>query len=204
MKSLLLALALFCSVAQAECNGYIRLTFDDGPNDVYTPAVLDLLKQYRTPATFFVIGVQVEANATIVKRMADEGHVIGNHTWSHFHLPRLNSRQVSIELAKTSDAVARITGVAPTEWRPPYEEWNAAVKAEADRQGMTMLLWNYETDSNDWKGLSAATISHNVVTNLKNGSIVLMHDRFEQTLEALQLILEALPKTGLCVTNGVR
>ncbi len=102
------------------------------------------------------------------------------------------------ELSRTSEAIKSAAGVAPTEWRPPYEDWNKAVRDEATKQGMSMVLWDYETDSNDWQGLTKEQIVDKVVPNAKDGSIILMHDIRQNTLDALPLVLEGLNKKGLC------
>lgn len=202
MRVLLAALCFASTLAQADCSsGFVRLTVDDGPNALYTSKFLDILHEKNVKATFFVIGSQIADNREVLIRTVIEGHKIGNHTWSHAHLPDLEWDEQVAELAKTSAAIKHITGFSPTEWRPPYEEWNQPLREEASRQGMNMALWSYETDSNDWKGIAPELIAETIVTNAKHGSTILMHDTYKNTLDALPLVLDGLAKKNLCTIN---
>lgn len=179
-------------------NGSIQLTFDDGPDPARTPALLDLLHAWGAKATFFVIGEQVSAYPDLVRREAAEGHRVGNHTWTHPYLTKLDPGAVADELSRTSDVIAQATGKTPTLWRPPYGDRNAAVIDEATRLGMRMVLWQDGTDSLDWEGLTPEQIAKRVVGNSQDGSIVLMHDIHQNTLDALPLVLSGLREKGLC------
>lgn len=178
--------------------GSVVLTFDDGPDDLITPAMLDVLRDWQSTATFFVIGDQVQARPDLVRRAAEEGHTIGNHTWSHADLTGLDPEGVRGELARTSDAIAAATGSPPTLWRPPFGKHDAAVDAEAEDLGMQLLSWSDGTDGLDWQGLAPQAIADRVVGNAEPGSIVLLHDIHQNSLDALPLVLQGLHEKGLC------
>ncbi|HYO19704.1 MAG TPA: polysaccharide deacetylase family protein, partial [Dermatophilaceae bacterium] len=130
--------------------GTVQLTFDDGPSPDFTPLILGTLRAWGARASFFVLGSKVQQYPDLVRQMIGEGHQVGNHSWSHPHLTTLTRQQVRDELARTSAAIEDATGDAPMTWRPPYEDWNDEVDAEAKRLGMSVVLWDYATDSNDW------------------------------------------------------
>jgi peptidoglycan-N-acetylglucosamine deacetylase len=178
--------------------GSVVLTFDDGPDDLITPAVLDVLRDWQATATFFVIGDQVQARPDLVRRAAEEGHAIGNHTWSHADLTGLDPEGVREELVRTSDAIAAAVGAPPTLWRPPFGSHDAAVDAEAEDLGLQLLWWSEGTDGLDWQGLAPRAIADRVVGNAEPGSIVLLHDIHQNSLDALPLVLQGLHEKGLC------
>jgi peptidoglycan/xylan/chitin deacetylase (PgdA/CDA1 family) len=178
--------------------GQVRLTFDDGPNAVVTPQVLDTLKAWGIKATFFVVGQSVVQSPGLVAREASEGHQVGDHTWDHPYLTTMTPEQQRDELVRTQVAIVNAGAPSPTLWRPPYEDWNAAVRDLASSLGLTMTLWSYETDAWDWKGLSPQAIADRVVGNARAGDIVLMHDRIQNTATALPAVLDGLANKGLC------
>ena len=185
--------------APAPCEaGYVRLTFDDGPNPRATPAILDTLSQYGVTATFFVVGRMAAARPAIVRRESREGHAVGNHSWDHPDLRKLDSAAVESELTRTSDVIERTTGTRPTEWRPPYGATNAAVEAAAQNVGLTsMVLWT--VDPRDWADPPATTVRDRVLHAVRPGSVVLLHDGTgANTPEALPLILDGLAERGYC------
>jgi peptidoglycan/xylan/chitin deacetylase (PgdA/CDA1 family) len=195
------AVSAFAAVPAREpdCSaGTVRLTFDDGPNRQITPAVLDLLEQWQATATFFVIGRWAQAEPDLVRRAVEEGHTIGNHTWSHPDLTELAPDGVREELARTSEVIATTTGSAPQVWRPPFGNHDAAVDAEAEALGLDTVMWDHGTDGLDWKGVTPEQITQRVVGNARPGSIVLLHDIHQNTLDALPLVLEGLHEKGLC------
>ena len=178
--------------------GRVRLTFDDGPDAMVTPQVLDTLRAWKVKATFFVVGVSVVKSPALVAQEAREGHAVGNHTWDHPYLTTLAPDLQRSELVQTQDAVAAAGAPRPLLWRPPYEDWNPAVRDLATSLGLSMTLWNYETDSDDWMGLSSQAIINRLVANARDGDIVLMHDRIQNTATALPMILDGLLNKGLC------
>jgi len=175
----------------------IALTFDDGPDPVRTPLLLDLLAALGVKATFFVVGSGVDAHPELCARIAREGHEIGNHTYNHRYLPLASSRSVQRELARTDAAIVRATGVVPTLARPPYggrSPWNVRV---FERLAKRIVLW--DVNSNDWKGAPSDEIARRVVQRTRPGSIILMHDARdggEVTIEAVRLLVPSLWSQG--------
>jgi peptidoglycan/xylan/chitin deacetylase (PgdA/CDA1 family) len=177
--------------------GYVRLTFDDGPSRRVTPAVLDTLEARSARATFFVVGQMADANPALVRRAAAEGYRIGNHTWDHPDLTKLPRARVESQLRRTSEEIVAATGVAPTEWRPPYGRTDAQVTSVAASLGLTTVLWTI--DPRDWQNPPAETIRDRVLGRVRPGSIVLLHDGFTRnTAAALPMILDGLTARGLC------
>lgn len=179
--------------------GHVRLTYDDGPHPEHTPAILDALAARDAVATFFVVGRSVANHPTITSRTAAEGHRVGNHTWDHPYLTQLDAASIDWQLRNTSDLIEQVTGTRPVEWRPPFEDHNATVRSIATSQGLTMVLWNYATDTNDWQGRTAEQIRDTVLNNAKDGSIVLMHDRLATTAAATPMIVDGLVARGFCL-----
>ncbi len=178
--------------------GYVRLTFDDGPNRTATPEILETLSAYGVTATFFVVGEMAAANPAIVRREDREGHTIGNHSWDHPDLTQLDRAQVEAELQDTNDVVEQLTGTSPTRWRPPYGTTNPAVEAAAEDVGLTsMVLWT--VDPRDWADPPATTIRDRVLQAVQPDSIILLHDGTgANTPEALPMILNGLADMGYC------
>jgi peptidoglycan/xylan/chitin deacetylase (PgdA/CDA1 family) len=195
------AVSAFASIPprSPDCSaGSVSLTFDDGPHPQVTPAVLDLLRQWESKATFYVIGGLAAEHPELVRRAAAEGHAVGNHTWTHADLSTLPSEAVRDELARTSEVIEATIGRPPTTWRPPYGVHDDAIDAEAEALDLQLQLWSEGTDGFDWAGLSARAIADRVVGNAEPGSIVLLHDIHQNTLDALPLLLEGLHAKGLC------
>jgi peptidoglycan-N-acetylglucosamine deacetylase len=198
-----LALAPLAAPAQAAADpscpaGYVRLTFDDGPDPTATPEVLDALAAWDATATFFVVGSRAAAYPGLLRRVRDEGHAIGNHSWSHPDLTTLDEAGVRAQLQRTNDAVQEATGAAPAEWRPPYGARNAAVQAVARDVGLgSMVLW--DVDPTDWADPPATTVRDRVLQDVRPGAVVLLHDATgANTPEAVPLVLEGLAALGYC------
>lgn len=178
----------------------VALTFDDGPDDVYTPKILDVLSKHNVCATFFLIGTASEKHPEIVKRISREGHEIGNHTYFHSNLSRMAPWQVLLDLKKARNVFLDITGQEVLVVRPPYGALDPpAVKAIGD-EGYNILLWT--VDSLDWWGLSRDEVLQNVVPRLESGVIVLHHsaggpeEDLSGSVEALPEIIETLQSQG--------
>jgi peptidoglycan-N-acetylglucosamine deacetylase len=137
--------------------GELALTFDDGPNPAWTPRLLDVLAANNIRATFFMVGRFAEAEAALVRRVVEAGHLIGNHSWNHPNLARTASARVREELRRTSDALAQIIGQPIRFFRPPYGARRPAVLHAAREMGMIPVLWNAMT--NDWEEPSADRIA---------------------------------------------
>jgi peptidoglycan-N-acetylglucosamine deacetylase len=179
--------------------GFVRLTFDDGPDRTATPDILDTLAAHEVTATFFVVGQMVVANPALVQRASQEGHTIGNHSWDHPDLTTLSQSQVRSELQDTTDVIEQVTGTTPTQWRPPYGATNPAVEAVAAGVGLTStVLWT--VDPRDWADPPATTVRDRVLQAVRPDSIVLLHDGTgANTPEALPMILTGLGDMGYCV-----
>lgn len=180
------------------CTGHVQLTFDDGPHQDFTPRILDALGRSGATATFFAEGRLVEEHPEVAARIVAEGHGLQNHTWDHPYLSTLPADEVASQLLATSAAIEEATGSAPTQWRPPYEDYTPETVEVAASLGLDMVLWDYETDTNDWTGASPEDIRDVVLDNAKDGSVVLMHDRIENTALAVPMILDGLHRKGLC------
>ena len=177
----------------------MRLTFDDGPDATVSPQVLDILKAWNVKATFFLIGQSITGNEALVARQVAEGHRIGNHTWDHPHMTQLSAEKQRLQFQSTTDAIIAAGAARPTEWRPPFDDHNTSLRNLATSMGMSMTLWTYPTDSNDWKGLSSTVIRDRVVSGAVKDSIILQHDRIQNTVTALPLIIDGLYNKGLCI-----
>ncbi|MDD2971117.1 MAG: polysaccharide deacetylase family protein [Lachnospiraceae bacterium] len=169
----------------------IAITFDDGPHPVYTEKLLDGLKKRGVHATFFVTGKSAEAYPELVKREQEEGHVIGNHTYSHLQLTKGNRRQFKEELQKTNQIIKGITGCDTSFVRPPYGAWDKSLETELN---MIPVLWN--VDPLDWCSDDADCITRNIIAKVKENSIILMHDQYPSTLEAAFRVIDELQKKG--------
>jgi peptidoglycan/xylan/chitin deacetylase (PgdA/CDA1 family) len=175
----------------------VALTFDDGPDPERTPALLDALAELATPATFFVVGNRVDAHPELARRIAREGHELGNHTYTHPYLPLTRSHDVARELAATDAAIERATGVVPTVARPPYGGRSPRNVRVFDRAAKRLVLW--DVNSFDWKGKSADEVAQRVLARTRPGSIILLHEARaggEVTIEAVRLLVPALRARG--------
>jgi peptidoglycan/xylan/chitin deacetylase (PgdA/CDA1 family) len=176
--------------------GKVALTFDDGPG-TYTPQILAVLKNYGVKATFFEIGENAAAHPDYVKQIIDEGHVIGDHTYTHPDLTKLSYDAQLNEISKTKTAIEGIVSTNVHFFRPPYGSYNADTDKVMGALSMERILWN--VDPRDWSGMPADSILQNVLANTKSGSIVLMHDgvaNSKETAKALPQIIDGLRAKG--------
>lgn len=169
----------------------VALTFDDGPDPTHTIEILRLLDEYQARATFFVLGNHVDFYPGIIEEMADQGHEIGNHTWNHKDLTTLSSKEILREVDATSKAIEQLIGEAPKLYRPPYGAINDHVRGVVD---LTPVLWT--VDPQDWRYRDADKVFKHVKANVTDGSIVLMHDIYGSTVEAVGKILAYLAAEG--------
>ncbi|MGW0880182.1 polysaccharide deacetylase family protein [Streptomyces sp. NPDC002671] len=169
----------------------MMLTFDDGPNPDYTPHILNTLAKYDVRAMFFVCGECVVDNKKLVARMAEEGHVVGNHTWTHPLLTTLNRRQIRSEMARTSDAIEDAYGERPQWFRAPYGAWNRAAFQLGAEMGMEPMAWTI--DSTDWMEPGTKTIVDRVESGAAPGVVVLSHDAGGDRSQSVKAIREYLP-----------
>ncbi|QOV40357.1 polysaccharide deacetylase family protein [Streptomyces ferrugineus] len=177
------------------------LTFDDGPDARYTPYILDTLREYDVRAMFFVCGEMVADNRGLLARMADEGHVVGNHTWSHPLLTRLGRGRIRREMERTCDIIEESYGERPAWFRAPYGAWNRAAFQLGAELGMEPLAWT--VDTLDWTSPGTATIVDRVRDGAAPGVVVLSHDAGgdrSQSVLALRAYLPRLLDAGYHLT----
>jgi peptidoglycan-N-acetylglucosamine deacetylase len=158
----------------------LALTFDDGPNPAWTPRLLDILAEHNVQATFFMIGKFAKSEPDLARRVADAGHLIGNHTWTHPDLSRTRSANVLDELTRTSDTLAGITGKPVVYFRPPFGARRPYVLKLARQLGLIPVTWNAMTS--DWSEPSADNIAQNLVSKIDShqnsgyASNIVLHD----------------------------
>lgn len=167
----------------------VALTFDDGPSKL-TSGLLDILKENDAKATFYVLGNMVNSNPDILKRVDNEGHQIGNHTWNHKNLATLKKEGIEYQLTETNKKINEVVGHFPTTLRPPYGSFNASVATIAD---MPIILWS--VDTNDWKHRNPSRIISEM-EKAKNGDIILAHDIHKTTIEAMPIAIKKLKDKG--------
>ncbi|WP_030442589.1 polysaccharide deacetylase family protein [Actinoplanes subtropicus] len=187
--------ALNTPAQAAACTGYVGLTFDDGPSNAHTPAILNALTANRLRATMFNEGQYAAAYPAQVAAETRAGMWVGNHSYTHPHLTTETQAQIDSEISRTQTAIANAGGGRPKLFRPPYGETNATVRAVAAKYGLTQIIW--DVDSQDWNGASVDAI---VAANarLTNGQIILMHEWPANTLAAIPRIAQGLASRGLC------
>ncbi|MDH6222047.1 polysaccharide deacetylase family protein [Streptomyces pseudovenezuelae] len=178
----------------ATCNGYVGLTFDDGPSGS-TPTLLNALKQNGLRATMFNQGQYAASYPSQVKAQVDAGMWVGNHSYTHPHLTQQSQATIDSEISRTQQAIASAGGGTPKLFRPPYGETNATVKAVEAKYGLTEIIW--DVDSQDWNGASTDAIVQ-AAGRLTNGQVILMHDWPANTVAAIPRIAQGLAARNLC------
>ncbi|RGD58327.1 polysaccharide deacetylase family protein [Kitasatospora xanthocidica] len=179
----------------------VALTIDDGPDPRYTPTVLSMFEQYGIRATFFLIGENAVEHPALVREIADRGHHIANHTWTHPDLRHMSEGKVRDELERTSDLLQRTTGRQPTWFRAPGGDFSAVSLKVAADLGMRNMAWS--VDPRDWARPGTSAIIDRVLKNVRPGSIVLNHDGGgdrSQTVAALKAYLPVLVDSGYLFT----
>lgn len=169
----------------------IALTFDDGPHPQYTLEMLDVLKERNVKATFFLLGKEVEKYPEIVKKIQEEGHLIGNHSYKHEQLSRLTMKEACAQVNRTNKLIYDITGVYPSYLRPPFGDWHEKLDREVN---MVEVLW--DVDTLDWSSQNHARIVNKVLKNVQENDIILMHDGYETSVTAAKEIIDTLEKQG--------
>ena len=179
----------------ATCTGYVGLTFDDGPSNDHTPAILNALRQNGLRATMFNEGQYAAAYPAQVAAEVSAAMWVGNHSYTHPHLIQETQAQIDSEVSRTQQAIASAGGGTPKLFRPPYGETNGTLQAVEAKYGLTQIIW--DVDSQDWNGASVDAI---VAANarLTNGQIILMHEWPANTLAAIPRIAQGLAGRGLC------
>lgn len=177
----------------------IALTFDDGPNESYTPQILELLKKYGVRSTFFTVGTRVQKNPKLAQQMVQHHHELANHTLTHPDMRRLSKQRIKKELETAQSIIQTTTGVAPTLFRPPGGSYSEKIVGTAKDMGYLVVMWSWHQDTKDWTNPGVQKIVNKVLTNVRNGDIILFHDHGgdrQQTVDALKLILPELKKRG--------
>lgn len=169
----------------------IALTFDDGPHDVCTSRLLDGLKERGVHATFFLMGENIEGNEALVRRMQEEGHLIGNHSYRHIQLTKAGEDKVCDAIEQTEEIISGITGTRPQYLRPPYGDWNDELEC---RMNLTTVFWT--VDSLDWQLQNTSKIVQRVLKRAGNSDIILMHDIFPTSVDAALQIVDTLQGQG--------
>ena len=168
----------------------IALTFDDGPN-YNTSKIIDVLNKYDIKATFFVLGSRAINNKDILKKMVDSGMEIGNHTYNHLLLTKYDEDKIRSEIEDTSDVIYSATNKRPNLLRPSYGSVNNKIKKVAN---MPIIIW--DIDTLDWKYHNSKRITSRVVNKVRDGDIILMHDIYSASLNALSNIIPILQDNG--------
>lgn len=167
------------------------LTFDDGPDARYTGALLDGLRARNIKVSFFLLGEKVEQNPDLVRRMQEEGHLVGNHTYHHVQLDKLSDAKAREEILKTNNLIYETTGTYPQYMRPPFGAWKKNLELRVE---MIPVFWTIDTL--DWKVQNTEQIINTVEEKVKDGSIILMHDEYKTTVEAALKLADSLKEKG--------
>ncbi|MFI0417757.1 polysaccharide deacetylase family protein [Spongiactinospora sp. 9N601] len=187
--------------AKVKC---LALTFDDGPGK-YAGKLLDTLKKYDAKATFFLEGQYAKSRPEFVKRMAKEGHDLGNHSYKHPKFREITDQEISEELTTTQEAVKKAAGRSPTMIRPPYGEFDERTVRIAAQMGLPLVLWN--GGSRDWATKNETAIYKEVLRSAKRDGVILMHDWVQQTVTVMPKLLKELKRQGyhlVAVTSLLR
>ncbi|MFR5691829.1 MAG: polysaccharide deacetylase family protein [Lachnospiraceae bacterium] len=169
----------------------IAITFDDGPSSRYTGRLLDGLKERNVKASFFLIGENAEESPVLVERIYKEGHLIGNHTYSHVQMTHLSEEAAVREIEKTDQVISAITGEHVAYMRPPFGAWQRELEV---RMEVLPVLWS--VDPLDWTTENVDEIVSKVVTEVEEGDIILLHDCYASSVEAALRIVDILQKEG--------
>lgn len=169
----------------------IAITFDDGPSSHYTGRLLDGLKERNVKASFFLIGENAEESPVLVERIYKEGHLIGNHTYSHVQMTHLSEEAAVREIEKTDQVISAITGEHVAYMRPPFGAWQRELEV---RMEVLPVLWS--VDPLDWTTENVDEIVSKVVTEVEEGDIILLHDCYASSVEAALRIVDILQKEG--------
>lgn len=176
-------------------NKYIAFTFDDGPN-YNTSKMIDTLSKWNASATFFIVGNRIEKEEEIILKMKEKGMEIGNHTYSHKLLTKLNSSSIKEEISKTDRIIFDITGSEVKLVRPSYGSSNKKIRNIINRP---IILW--DIDTLDWKYHNSKRLSNYILKNVKDGDIVLMHDIYSATVNGVDMALPKLMEEGFKVVS---
>lgn len=173
---------------------YVALTFDDGPSGTVTPEILYILEEFDVVATFFMLGSQVDYYPDLAAEVANRGHEVANHTQNHIDLTKVRKNVAEQEINLSREKIEKATGQTPKLVRPPYGAYDDTTLSIVSENGESIILWS--VDPLDWKNRKPKEIANRVLSSVKPGSIILLHDIHQTTAEALPKILEELINNG--------
>ena len=179
----------------------IALTFDDGPDEDFTPQILDILKKHNVKATFFVVGEKVGWHPDILKKEFEDGHEIGNHTFTHINVSKRGYADIDKEITDTQKAIKNVIGEEPRIFRPPYRAISKEMCSIVKDKDMNIVLWS-NLDPRDWSNPGVYYIVDTITSKVQNGNIILLHDynnlrnSKSQTIQALDVIIPKLKEMG--------
>lgn len=203
--SLLLGFLVCCPAGQAypalsvpeeetAAAGYIALTFDDGPSGKITQRLLDGLEARQAKATFFLCGYRLEQYPQTARQIAEKGHELGLHGYSHRSMGQMDPKELRQELEKNQALLMEVTGQSATLLRPPGGCCSSTVHAVAKEQGLTIITWSL--DPRDWAVHDASNLTQQVVSTAADGDVVLLHDMWNESVEAALAIIDQLQPQG--------
>lgn len=179
----------------------VALTFDDGPHATMTPRVLDVLKRYDVPATFFLIGENVDRHPEIVKRIVSEGHIVGNHTYSHRGtFPLASVSDVRVELQRCYEAIQRAVGKSPKLFRPPFGVTNPMIGSAVKAKQLNSIGWSIRS-LDTISSRSREEVCERIVKRLHPGAIILLHDRCDDADVLLQQLIPQIIDKGYRIVS---
>ena len=174
---------------------YVALTFDDGPSREYTKLLLDGLRERDVQASFFLLGTCIPGNEDLVEQMERDGHLIGVHGMKHRDLTKEKPKDAVMQIRETAEMIAGITGKEPEYLRPPFGNWNEKLGAAVEKElAMVPVFW--DVDSLDWKVQDSGKIVKKVLEDVENGDIILFHDTFDSSVEAVLQLIDKLKAKG--------
>ncbi len=172
----------------------VSISFDAAWGNEQTQSLLDTLKQYNLHATFFLVGDWVRKYPEDVKNIAKAGHDVGNHSDTHPYMTKLDENGIRKEIEACNKEIEALTGKKPTLFRPPYGDYDNKVVDTVKSMDMYCIQW--DVDSLDWKDLTGEEMCSRIKNNIKNGSIVLMHNGGKNTAKSLPMIIECIQDLG--------
>ncbi|MBA3827670.1 MAG: polysaccharide deacetylase family protein [Taibaiella sp.] len=191
--SLSFFLPVYCNAKTQE--KVVALSFDDGPDDKYTPLILEILKKYNVPATFFCIGKHIKGNEQLIKRMHDEGHAIGNHSYTHnFWFDVYSTKSMLAEMKYTDDDIKAIIGQKPLLFRPPYGVTNPNLSKAIKIGGYSPIGWSIR--SMDTIAKNERKLLEGITEKINPGDIILLHDNISITASILSSLIEKIQQRG--------
>jgi peptidoglycan/xylan/chitin deacetylase (PgdA/CDA1 family) len=172
----------------------VALSYDDGPHPRITPQLLELLQRKNVKATFYLLGQMVKEYPKVARQVAEAGHEVAAHSYDHKQFTKLSESGLQRQLQLTHDLITSATGVAPTTLRPPYGATNSRVNAACEEMGYKVVLW--DVDTNDWRKRTSQQMIAEILKTARDGSIILMHDRYQTTLDTTEAVIDALRAKG--------